>query len=42
MVSFAGNENGSTKYYSVCLSCAGKGWRPSGFNGFWQWLRADP
>jgi hypothetical protein len=36
MVSLTGNENGGRSYYSVCLACAGKGWRPPGFAGVYQ------
>jgi cytochrome P450 len=36
MVSLTGNQDGGHKYYSVCLACAGKGWRPPGFAGVYQ------
>jgi hypothetical protein len=36
MVSLTGNEHRRHKYYSVCLVCAGKGWRPPGFAGVYQ------
>jgi hypothetical protein len=42
MVSLNGHEDGILKYYSVCLVCAGKGWRPPGFAGVYQWQEVSP
>ncbi len=33
MVSLTGRDNGQRRYYSVCIPCANKGWRPPGFSG---------
>ena len=33
MVSLRGREDGIAKSWSVCVTCANKGWRPPGFAG---------
>ncbi len=41
MVGLTGHEHGGPATYSaVCLACAGKGWRPPGFVGVYQWQSA--
>jgi len=37
MVSLTGQHDGNVDQHSICLVCAGKGWRPPGFNGIYQW-----
>jgi hypothetical protein len=37
MVTLTGSENGCQTRAAVCLACAGKGWRPPGFAGVYQW-----
>ncbi len=37
MVNLAGWDNSRRTYSAVCLACAGKGWRPPGFAGVYQW-----
>ncbi len=32
-VSLAGVADGHRNYFTVCLPCANKGWRPPGFSG---------
>jgi len=36
MISLTGHQDRIRKYYSVCLECAAKGWRPAGFAGVYQ------
>jgi hypothetical protein len=33
MVALAGFENGRSRHFPVCITCADNGWRPPGFNG---------
>ena len=33
MVSLRGREDGVAKSFTVCVTCANKGWRPPGFMG---------
>jgi hypothetical protein len=37
MVTLTGSENGRQTHTAICLACAGKGWRPPGFAGVYQW-----
>jgi len=37
MVNLTGSHNSRSTYSAVCLACAGKGWRPAGFAGVYQW-----
>jgi hypothetical protein len=36
MVSLTGSQGSRLTYSSVCLLCAGKGWRPPGFSGLYN------